>query len=150
MGDRYPVSLALLSSNVSAASTALAAASPGRAASQDRLQPDNSPVALAMADFNGDGHPDMVVANQESNTISIFLGLGDGTFPTRTDITVGKAPSAVAVGDFDGDNNMDIAVTNSANNNVAILSGNGDGTFSTPVTYPTGNTAGRAGGQGFQ
>lgn len=140
VGDRYPVSLALLSSDVSAASSALNAAVAGGLLPTTNYNTGNSPVSVAIADFNNDGHPDLVVANQESNTISIFLGLGDGTFPTRSDITVGKAPSAIAVGDFNSDGNMDIAVTDSGDNTVSILLGHGDGTFSTPVTYRTGNT----------
>jgi Flp pilus assembly secretin CpaC len=140
VGDRFPVSLALLSSDVSAASSSFAAGVLAGALPSTNYNTGQSPVALALADFNGDGHQDVVVANQTDGTISIFPGLGDGTFPTRTDITVGKAPSGVAVGDFNGDNNMDIAVTNSADNTVAILLGKGDGTFAAPVTYPTGGT----------
>ena len=104
---------------------------------------------MAIADFNGDGIPDLVVANQTNSTtngtISILLGTGGGAFGTQTLITIPGAtlpstPSAVAVGNFGTDVNMDIAVTDSANNDVAILRGNGDGTFAAPVTYPTGNT----------
>jgi hypothetical protein len=114
----------------------------------------NAPVAVAVADFNGDGHLDLVVANSKpgvvagkiTGTISILLGVGDGTFGTHTDIdiTAGASPpavavpSAVAVGDFNGDGNEDIAVTDSANNNVTILLGDGHGNFAAPVTYPTG------------
>ena len=140
VGDRFPVSLALLSSDVSAASGLLAAGALAGLLPRTDYNTGKSPVAVALADFNGDGHPDIVVANQTDGTISILLGAGDGTFGTRTDITVGKAPSGVAVGDFNGDNNIDIAVTNSGDNTVSILLGKGDGTFATPVTYPTGNT----------
>jgi type II secretory pathway component GspD/PulD (secretin) len=141
VGDRFPVSLALLSSDVSAASGALAAGALAGLLPRTDYNTGKSPVAVALADFNGDAHQDIVVANQADNTISILLGAGDGTFgATRTDITVGKAPSAVAVGDFNGDNNIDIAVTNSGDNTVSILLGKGDGTFAAPVTYPTGNT----------
>ena len=152
VGDRYPVSLALLSSNLSPASTALAAGILAGLLPRTDYTRGNSPVALALADFNGDGIPDLVVANKgngttNAGTVSILLGAGDGTFGTATDITIGTSqdtniptPSAVAVGNFDGDGNMDIAVTDSANNAVKILRGNGDGTFAAPVTYPTGNT----------
>jgi Flp pilus assembly secretin CpaC len=152
IGDRYPVSLALLSSNLNPSSTALAAAVLSGSLPRTDYPVGNSPVALAEADFNGDGIQDLVVANKGNGTtsalgsISILLGTGGGAFGTATGITIGTSqdanvptPSAVAVGNFGGDVNMDIAVTDSANNNVAILRGNGTGGFSAPLTYPTGN-----------
>jgi type II secretory pathway component GspD/PulD (secretin) len=153
VGDRYPVSLALLSSNVSAASSALNAAAAAGALPTTNYAVGNSPVSVAIADVNGDGIPDLIVANEGSGTtsalgtVSILLGLGGGTFGTASNLTIGTTqdlkipmPSAVAVSNFGGDVNMDIAVTDSANNNVAILRGMGNGTFAAPVTYPTGNT----------
>ena len=150
VGDRFPIDLALLSSSLSPTETSLATAAGLLSGSLPRTDYNTgtSPVAVATGDFNGDGHQDLVVANQSdgstNGTVSILLGVGDGTFGTRTDITIGTAsdsviakPSAVVVGDFNGDGKMDIAVTDSANNNVVILLGNGDGTFAEPVTYTT-------------
>ena len=152
VGDRYPVSLALLSSNLNPSSTALAAGILAGALPRTDYTTGNSPVALALADVNGDGHQDIIVANKGSGnssalgTIGILLGVGDGTFGTATNLTIGTSqdanvptPTAVALGNFGGDVNMDIAVTDSANNSVKILRGNGDGTFAAPVSYPTGN-----------
>jgi len=143
VGDRFPISLGLLSSSLGSLTSSLAASGilSGLLPRKD-YSTGTAPVALAIGDFNGDGHPDLVVANQGDGTISILLGVGDGTFGTQTPIaipggTLPSAPSAVAVGDFDGDNNLDIAVTDSANSKVAILLGNGDGTFKVPVTYTT-------------
>ena len=48
------------------------------------------PTALAAADFNKDGHIDLAVADKGNNTVSIFLGNGDGTFQPRTDYAVGS------------------------------------------------------------
>ena len=155
VGDRFPISLALLSSNLATQSTAFSpGALPGVFPRHD-FTVGNAPVAVAAADFNGDGHLDLVVANSQSSivagkaagTISILLGVGDGTFGAQTQIDIGggaappaalPVPSAVAVGDFNGDGIPDIAVTDSANNNVTILLGKGDGTFTAPVRFPTG------------
>jgi hypothetical protein len=84
----------------------------------------------AVGDFNGDGIPDLAVANEGSSDITIFLGLGDGTFPTSQDYAVGNNPISIAVGDFNGDGFLDLAVANSGDNTVTILLGSVSGTFS--------------------
>lgn len=93
-------------------------------------------MALAVADFNNDGKPDLVVVNGKNldgsngaNTVSILLGNGDGTFQTHVDYPTGTSPTSVVVGDFNGDGIVDLAVTNQDDNTVSILLGNGDGTF---------------------
>jgi hypothetical protein len=78
------------------------------------------------------------VANQSSNTVSILLGNGDGTFQPKTDFATGTAPVAVAVSDFNGDGKLDLAMINSGANSLSILLGKGDGTFQakTDTTLP--------------
>jgi hypothetical protein len=97
-----------------------------------------NPHGLAVGDFNGDGHADVAVANQSSNTVSILLGNGDGTFQPKTDFATGTGPVAVAARDFNGDGKLDLAVINSGSNSLSILLGNGDGTFQakTDTTLP--------------
>jgi hypothetical protein len=98
------------------------------------------PTSVAVGDFNGDGIPDLAVANQGSGTVSILLGNGNGTFTQApaSPITVGKDPISVAVGDFNGDGIPDLAVTNFGGSSVSVLLGNGDGTFTqapgSPIT----------------
>src|ERR1700730_2764672 len=87
------------------------------------------PASVIAADFNGDGKLDLAVANSSSNTVSILLGKGDGTFGAKTDFGVGFRPRSVAVGDFNGDGKLDLAVANEFSGTVSILLGNGDGTF---------------------
>src|SRR6516162_10214322 len=57
----------------------------------------SAPFFVALADLNGDGHLDAVVANERGNSISVLLGNGDGTFKPRTDFPVGVDPVAIAV-----------------------------------------------------
>ena len=149
VGDRYPIDLALLSSDLNPTSTALSAGLLAGLLPRTDYTVGTAPVGVAIADFNGDGIPDLVVANQTNSTtngtISILLGTGAGAFGTQTLITVPGAtlpstPSAVVVGNFGTDVNADIAVTDSANNDVVIFRGAGNGTFAPPVTYPTGKT----------
>jgi len=95
------------------------------------------PDSIAVADFNGDGNPDAVVANFGTNlgipSISVMMGDGKNrfgksknivTFPHLTQL------SHVTTGDFNGDGKADIAYINVLNDNrVSIQLGNGDGTF---------------------
>jgi len=94
-----------------------------------------TPEGIAVGDFNGDGIPDLAVANTGSNSVSIFLGNGDGTFTLHSTLTTGVAPVMVAVADFNGDGKPDLAVTNSGSNSVSIFLGNGDGTFTLKSSF---------------
>src|SRR6516162_5915217 len=86
-----------------------------------------TPVAVVTGDFNGDGKLDIAVANTDSNTVSILLGKGDGTFQPALNIATGYRPQSLAVGDLNGDGKLDIVTANA--NDVSVLLGNGDGTF---------------------
>jgi hypothetical protein len=98
------------------------------------------PGAAVLADVNNDGRLDMILAVNETNTISVQLGLGDGTFqaPIFSAGTI-LNPSTIVVGDFNGDGNLDLAMGNLGDTTITVLLGNGDGTFQAPQTYPVGN-----------
>ena len=100
----------------------------------------NSPIAIAVADFNGDGRPDLAVANNRDGTVSVLLANADGTFQAAHNYGAGTAPKSVVAGDFNGDGRMDLAVANAMTNNVSVLIGNGNGTFQTAVNYAAGST----------
>lgn len=77
-----------------------------------------NPQSIAVGDFNGDGVPDLAVANTISNTATILLGNGDGTFTsTATSPATNTYPAGLAVGDFNGDGLADIAVENDGSYN---------------------------------
>src|SRR5437870_723568 len=68
--------------------------------------------SVTVGDFNGDGHLGLAVANRLSNTVSVLLGNGDGSFQTARPFPTGNYPNSVAVGDFNGDGHLDLAVAN--------------------------------------
>jgi hypothetical protein len=107
-------------------------------------------VSVAVADLNGDGTPDLVVLNSESQSTSVgvLLGKGDGTFqPVVTYDAGGSFGSSVVVADVNGDGKADLIVASECPigscglpypGTIGVLLGNGDGTFQGPVIYAAG------------
>ncbi len=97
----------------------------------------NIPVAVTVADLNGDGIPDLAVTNNGfgySNSVSLFWGQGNGTFRSGGALATGTGPTQAVAADFNGDGVMDLAVAFDAG--VAILLGRGAGAFGPPTDYP--------------
>jgi uncharacterized protein (TIGR03437 family) len=91
---------------------------------------------VIIADFNGDGRPDLAVAGSTSGGFAILLGKGDGTFAQSFAVagcgnSCSGAPGyPLGVGDFNGDGNLDIITAYGfGEQRGAVLLGNGDGTF---------------------
>ncbi len=98
-------------------------------------------LGLAITDLNADGKPDVVVANQNSGTLSVFLGQGNGKFqalPSSSNTSGFGGPVSVAAADFNGDGKMDVATVEQSAQSVAISLGNGDGTFQAPIALAAG------------
>ncbi len=100
----------------------------------------SEPVAIAAADFNGDGHLDLVATDYTDGAVSVLLGTGSGTFQTPIVIGgVGSLPTAVVAADLTGDGKPDIAVTATVTNSstsiptdaVTLIPGEGNGQFGT-------------------
>jgi hypothetical protein len=89
------------------------------------------PVAMTVADFNGDGNPDLAIVNQTTKNVTILEGNGDGTFKEfqNSPLGVGNLPVAIANGTLDGSNGPALAIVNQQDNTVSVYLGNGDGTF---------------------
>src|SRR5215213_3043210 len=102
----------------------------------------STPTTVTNADFNGDGKMDLAAQNSGSNSVSVRLGNGDGTFQGKQDYAVGSGPTSVISADFNADSFADLAVSNQNSNNVSVLlgqdlngDGKGDGTFQTKQDF---------------
>lgn len=96
------------------------------------------PTGVAVADFNGDRNLDFAVSNQGSNSVSVFLGTGLGSFNAAVNYTTASSPAGVAVGDFNGDQKPDLVVANGGNNSVSVLLGTGTGSFAGVTNFAAG------------
>ena len=108
------------------------------------VDPSLTPTAIAVGDFNGDQNLDVAVALGGTDSISISLGNGDGTFQPASTIglPVIGTPDAIVAGDFTGNGITDLAVavadTGGATDDIVVLMGRGDGTFYAMPAVPVG------------
>jgi hypothetical protein len=95
-------------------------------------------IALAVADFDGDGDPDLAVLVPNAfgdpefggaGSVAILLNDGTGHFGAPTTVPVGESPRAIRVADVDGDGRRDLIVGNEFGNSISVLRGTGTGTF---------------------
>ena len=107
------------------------------------------PLSVAVADFNGDHNPDLVIANPcgtdgtcvSQGSVGIMLGNGDGTFqPVVNYPATGYGTARVQVGRLNHDSHPDIVALNVQNSDITVLLGNGDGTFQPGTDYVVGLT----------
>jgi hypothetical protein len=125
-----------------AAALLLTCASSGSSYARGFLPPVNyglgtAPEAVAVGDVNGDGKPDLAVVGSKSDTVSVFLGKGDGTLGAPRTFGTGVAPSAVATADLNGDGYADIVVANGGDGTISVLLSEGQN-FQKAVSYGAG------------
>jgi len=96
------------------------------------LSSSTHPVMVSVADVSKDGNADILVANNGSGNLSVYLGDGKGGFSqaSGSPFSAGQNPTDIATGDFNGDGNLDVAIANHGVKLVTVLLGNGKGQFS--------------------
>ena len=111
--------------------------------------------SIVVADFNGDGLPDVAIANANARSgnnnasqgISVFINttqFGTLSFAGVANYAAGNGPVGLVAADFDGDGNLDLATADSIADsggsfNVSVLLGDGAGNFSAPAAIKVGD-----------
>ena len=110
-------------------------------------------LSVEAADLNGDGHPDLVVANAckefsncSDGLAAVLMGNGDGSFQTAaTYVSGGSGLDSASLADVNGDGRLDLLLPNLCSDScntstVGVMLGNGDGSFQPAIAYGSGSS----------
>jgi hypothetical protein len=107
--------------------------------------PVGSQNSVAVADLDRNGTDDLAMASYGSNSVTVLLSNGDGTFGVaRTFATGGTQAESVIAADVNGDSNIDLLLSIQGSATLSVLLGAGDGTFAAPLTSAGGGAVIRA------
>jgi hypothetical protein len=87
------------------------------------------PQSVAIADFNGDGRPDIASPSYNENLIHVHLAKTGGGFTRAPDVIGGLGPVSLVAADFNRDGNEDLAVTDPDGKKVTVRLGKTGGGF---------------------
>jgi hypothetical protein len=112
----------------------------------------SSPYSVSIGDLDGDGKPELAIANYGSATVSILRNnsssgsITTSSFATKVDFTTGENPISVSISDLDGNGKSDLAVANYGSSTVSVFRNTAtigsltSGSFATKVDYVTGDS----------
>ncbi len=97
-----------------------------------------SPYSVFVCDLDLDGQKDVIVANNGSNSVSVFRNIslpGSISFAPRVDLPVGSAPFSAAAFDLNNDSKPEIITSNYNGNNVSILRNRTKTDFASGISF---------------
>jgi hypothetical protein len=127
--------LAGLSLRCGLASSGVPSATASRAA---RFATGSAPGSVEVADLNNDGKPDLAIANEQSQDVTVLLGDGRGGFTAApgSPFPAGHQPNDIAIADFNRDGKLDLAFANHEEKHLTVLLGDGRGGFKPAPASP--------------
>ncbi len=113
-------------------------------ATQQTFATGGAPVSVVIGDIDGDGLPDLVIANFNDATVSVLQNTstnGNISFANQVTFGAGVFPFSVSIGDLDGDGKLDLVTTNIGAAAISVLKNTtSNGTISfTGQGFSTGN-----------
>lgn len=112
-----------------------------------RIQTALGTRSLVLGDWNGDKKLDLATANENSSSVSVRLGSGDGDFAGGLDYNyvagMASSPFSITSGDINGDGLPDLITPNGGTSNVSVLLGTSNGMFQTPASSSGGGSVGQ-------
>jgi hypothetical protein len=102
----------------------------------------SNPTSVTVADVNGDGNPDALVASHANSQLLVLLGNGKGGFTLQTSLPTGGTNSLfsnIAVADVNKDGKLDAVMADASPRlgKVLVLLGNGVGGFTVQANSPS-------------
>jgi len=107
-----------------------------------------TPATILALDVNGDGRPDLAIANHgfvtvPNSSVSVLLNTGISFRAAfNAPLKLPLQPDYLGWGDLNGDGHRDLVAVSTEASALIVLYGNGDGTFQAPSAYATGNSPG--------
>ena len=95
-------------------------------ATQEQFATGSNPKSVSLGDIDGDGKPDLAIANLSSDSVSVLLnttapGATTASFAPQHPFATGSGPNSVSMGDFNGDGKPDLAISNFFPTGVSVL-----------------------------
>ncbi|MCA6408415.1 MAG: VCBS repeat-containing protein, partial [Cytophagales bacterium] len=105
----------------------------------------SNPISVSIGDLDGDGKADLALANEGSNTVSVFRNTGSAgtiSYAAKVDFAADEGSYSVSIGDLDGDGKADLAVANYNSNTVSVFRNTGSAgtiSYAAKVDFATGS-----------